>query len=217
MASLPLFPLGTVLMPGAQLPLQIFEPRYVALLRDLIERQDKQPPVFGVVAIRKGFEVGEHGVSALHTVGCAARLQQAADLGDQRFLVIAQGTTRFRLGPLDQAAGTAYTVAEITWLEDATGDPDEVERLAARLRTELASHRAHIGEEPVESPDDDQELSYWVAQSLSLELSDRQQLLATADTEARLRLGRRLVRREHTLSVSLHTAGRPPDGRMSLN
>lgn len=204
-------------MPGAPLQLQIFEPRYVALLRDLIERQDEQPPVFGVVAIRKGFEVGEQGVSALHAVGCAARLQQAADLGDQRFLVIAQGTDRFRLGPIDATAGTRYTVAEVTWLEEAMGDPDEVALVAAGLRPEIAAHRARIGEEQMEPPADDRELSYWVAQALSLELSDRQQLLATEDTEARLRLGRRLVRREHTLSVSLGTAGRPTQQPMSLN
>lgn len=69
MATLPLFPLGTVLMPGAQLPLQIFEPRYVALLRDLLAGQDERSPLFGVVAIREGYEVGDDGVRALHPVG----------------------------------------------------------------------------------------------------------------------------------------------------
>ncbi len=204
-------------MPGAPLPLQIFEPRYVALLRDLVERQDEQPPVFGVVAIRKGFEVGEHGVSALHTVGCAARLLQAADLGEQRFLVVAQGTDRFVLGPLDESAGTPYTVAEVTWLEEIEGNRVEVELLAARLRAQLADHRARIGADPVPAPVDDRELSYWLPQALSLELADHQQLLATADTESRLRLGVKLLRREHTLTVSLGTVGRPPDERMSLN
>ena len=97
MAVLPLFPLGTVLMPGAQLPLQVFEPRYLQLLRDLIENQDRQVPVFGVVAIREGHEVGADGVRALHAVGCAAQLTQAAALGDNRFLVISTGISRFRL------------------------------------------------------------------------------------------------------------------------
>lgn len=217
MAALPIFPLGTVLMPGVQLPLQIFEQRYVALLRDLVERQDEQPPVFGVVAIRKGFEVGEDGVKALHAVGCAAQVQQAAELGDRRFLVIAQGTRRFRLGPVDEAAGTPYTVAEVTWLDEPTGDAEEAELLAAGLRPQIAAHRARIGEEPAPPPEAALDLSYWVAQALSLELSDRQQLLSAADTETRLRLGRRLVRREHALSVSLGTAGRQPGEQISLN
>ena len=53
MARLPLFPLGTVLFPGVRLPLQVFEPRYVALLRDLAE----MPPAeraFGVVTSTSG-------------------------------------------------------------------------------------------------------------------------------------------------------------------
>ncbi len=204
-------------MPGAHLPLQIFEPRYVALLRDLVESQGEQAPVFGVVAIRKGFEVGEHGVSALHTVGCAAHLLQAADLGEQRFVVVAQGTDRFELGPLHESASTPYTVAEVTWLEEVEGDRVEVELLAARLRTQLADHHARIGADPTPAPEDNRELSYWLPQALSLELSDHQQLLATVDTESRLRLGAKLLRREHALAVSLGTVGRPPDQGMSLN
>ena len=87
MAVLPLFPLGTVLMPGAQLPLQVFEQRYLQLLHDLVEKQDRQTPVFGVVAIREGYEVGDQ-VLALHAVGCAAQLTHVAALGDRRFLVV---------------------------------------------------------------------------------------------------------------------------------
>ena len=97
MATLPLFPLGTVLMPGGRLPLQIFEPRYVQLLRDLLDGQDERSPVFGVVAIREGFEVGDDGVRALHPVGCGALLTQAAALEGERFLVVSEGTDRFRL------------------------------------------------------------------------------------------------------------------------
>ena len=97
MATLPLFPLGTVLMPGGRLPLQIFEPRYVRLLRDLLDGQDERSPVFGVVAIREGYEVGDDGVRALHPIGCGALLTQAAALEGERFLVVSVGTDRFRL------------------------------------------------------------------------------------------------------------------------
>jgi uncharacterized protein len=88
MASLPLFPLSTVLMPGARLPLQIFEPRYVALLRDLLSGQDERSPLFGVIAIREGYEVGEDGVKAVHPIGCAALLTQVAVIEDERFLIV---------------------------------------------------------------------------------------------------------------------------------
>ena len=56
--DLPLFPLGTVLFPGMQLPLQLFEPRYLQMFQD-IARQDSR---FGVVLIKEGVEVGEPAV-----------------------------------------------------------------------------------------------------------------------------------------------------------
>jgi Lon protease-like protein len=52
---LPLFPLGTVLFPGLVLPLHIFEERYRSMIRDLVT--DREPGEFGVVAIRRGWEV----------------------------------------------------------------------------------------------------------------------------------------------------------------
>ena len=122
MATLPLFPLGTVLMPGARLPLQIFEPRYVQLLKDLLDGQDERLPVFGVIAIREGFEVGEDGVRALHPVGCGALLIQAAALEGERFLAVSEGTDRFHLDAIDESAGTPYTTARITWLPEPDGD-----------------------------------------------------------------------------------------------
>jgi aspartyl-tRNA synthetase len=52
---LPMFPLGMPLLPGRLLPLRIFEPRYVALLRHCLQQES---PEFGVVLIERGFEVG---------------------------------------------------------------------------------------------------------------------------------------------------------------
>ena len=51
---LPMFPLGTVLLPGAPLPLQVFEPRYRGLTHDCLAGV----PEFGVVLIERGSEVG---------------------------------------------------------------------------------------------------------------------------------------------------------------
>ena len=77
MPSLPLFPLGTVLLPGARLPLQLFEPRYLELARGLAER-DADERCFGVLLIRKGHEVGPDAVSDLHGIGCEARVDAMA-------------------------------------------------------------------------------------------------------------------------------------------
>ena len=56
-SALPLFPLGTVLFPGLVLPLHIFEERYRELVRTLLERPEPTDRTFGVVAIRRGWEV----------------------------------------------------------------------------------------------------------------------------------------------------------------
>jgi len=216
MATLPLFPLGTVLMPGGRLPLQIFEPRYVQLLKDLLDGQDERLPVFGVIAIREGFEVGDDGVRALHPVGCGALLTQAAALEDERFLVVSEGTDRFRLDAIDESAGTPYTTARVTWLPEPDGDVPAITVLAARLRAELTAFAAATGAEP-ELPTEDRSLAYAVPDTVSLDVADRQRLLASSDTESRLRLGIRLVRREREFASALGAVGRAPIPPFSLN
>jgi Lon protease-like protein len=216
MASLPLFPLGTVLMPGARLPLQIFEPRYVMLLRDLLSGQDERSPVFGVIAIRKGFEVGENGVEALHPIGCGALLTQVAVLQDERFIIISEGTERFHLDAIDTTAGTPYTTGEVSWLDEPDGDAGTVFGLASRLREELSDYAAATGEE-VELPDDERALSYAVPLTISLDLADCQSLLESADTESRLRLGLHLVHRERELAAALSAVAKQQPPPSNLN
>lgn len=212
---LPLFPLGTVLVPGAHLPLQIFEPRYVELLSDLVNAMDA--PEFGVVAIRQGHEVGADSVHDLHDIGCVARVGQVASVGDGRYLVLSTGVHRFRLDALDRGAGTAYLMGEVTVLDEPTGDAQEVPGVAARLRRALHDYAAVLGAEEPSWPGDAVELSYAVGAAIGLDLGDRQRLLATADTESRLRLGLRLVRREHSLAQMLHVVPPPADHTFNLN
>jgi uncharacterized protein len=217
MATLPLFPLGTVLLPGAQLPLQIFEPRYVALLRDLLTGQDERSPLFGVVAIREGYEVGDDGVRALHPVGCAALLTQAAALESERFLVVSVGTDRFRLDGIDDDASTPYATGDVTWLDEPEGDDLRVTALAERVREELVGYAAFLGAEEPELPDDNRLLSYVVPQVVSLDVADRQALLESTDTESRLRLGLTLAHREREFATALGAVSQPPHPPLNLN
>ena len=60
--QLPVFPLNTVVFPGVTLPLHVFEDRYRALVHHLLKIGEKPDRVFGIVAIREGYEVGKHGV-----------------------------------------------------------------------------------------------------------------------------------------------------------
>src|SRR5712691_11117723 len=65
---LPLFPLGSVLFPGALMPLHIFESRYRLLVRRCIQRKQS----FGIVLIRSGSEVGASAEP--HAIGTEARI-----------------------------------------------------------------------------------------------------------------------------------------------
>jgi len=87
-----MFPLQSVLLPGETLPLNIFEPRYSRLVQDCIATAD---PVFGVVLISQGLEVG--GGDARSDVGALARISQYADLGMGQYQLVAPVGERIRV------------------------------------------------------------------------------------------------------------------------
>ncbi|MCW2701503.1 MAG: Peptidase lon domain protein [Blastococcus sp.] len=117
---IPLFPLGTPLFPGVVLPLQIFEPRYRRLVRDLTAlpgSSDRRR--FGVVSIRQGWEVEQVApAEALYDVGCTARLHTVRPQADGGFRIVTVGGDRFRL--LDVVVGDEppYLQGEVEWLAD---------------------------------------------------------------------------------------------------
>ena len=86
MAVMPMFPLGTVLLPGAVLPLHVFEPRYQQLVRDCLDAPEHE---FGVVLIDRGSEVG--GGDSRLAVGVVARMVQVAAIEGGRFAVVDRG------------------------------------------------------------------------------------------------------------------------------
>jgi uncharacterized protein len=196
--TMPLFPLGTVLYPGLLLPLHIFEERYRRLVRDLLD--GPEPQEFGVIAIRKGRETGVEGVSALYEIGCAAALRQVARHGDGRFDVVVAGTQRFRLLGLDQSR--PYLQGEIELLAEGTGDEAAaaltaraVQRAFRDYLDALATQGAARVDVP-DLPDEPVLLSYLVAASMIVDLSDRQVLLAEPDAAGRLAAERTLLARE---------------------
>lgn len=110
-----MFPLGTVLLPFAHLPLHIFEPRYRALVRDCLAGDGE----FGVVLIERGQEVG--GGDVRFGVGTVARIVQTAELPDGRWLLDAVGTERFRV--TEWLAEDPYPLAMVEGIDD--GPPDD--------------------------------------------------------------------------------------------
>lgn len=91
MTVMPMFPLGSVLMPAMPLPLRIFEPRYLKLLGDLMGSEN---PEFGVVLIERGDEVGGGEkrmtlgtIAAVINIGTTQEFYGLESLGTQRFRV----------------------------------------------------------------------------------------------------------------------------------
>jgi hypothetical protein len=211
-ARLPLFPLGTVLFPGLVLPLHIFEERYRELVRHLVGLPEGAPREFGVVAIRRGWEVqpaSGAGASApaeapviLHDVGCTAELRQVTELPDGGFDLVTVGRRRFRTVDVDERSAP-YLTAEVEWLPEPAGQEEVADLLAPRVLAVFRQYLGLIRADPAELseqlPDDPTVISHLVAATAALTVADRQHLLATPDTAARLRAELRLLSREAAL------------------
>lgn len=131
--QIPLFPLSHGLFPDGMLSLQIFEVRYL----DLIKRCHQQGLPFGVVWLKKGSEVKVPGeVPLLHDFGCVAHIRNFQQIQPNLFVVTCQGGARFELHDT-QAGPFGVWQGDITYLSN---DP-EVE-----LPASLQKHADRLGQ-----------------------------------------------------------------------
>jgi uncharacterized protein len=211
--TLPLFPLGTVLMPGAALPLHIFEPRYRQLTVDLVTGAvpDRQ---FGVVAVREGWTPDDDGLRSLHLIGCTAEMRDVRRLPDGRFDIVTKGGRRFRLLDLD-AESKPYLMGSVEYLPDAEPPPPAgmIQMLSAAAR---AAHRRYCatawkaGDWSEPDPDmDPSALAHVLAADCLLPIDDRQHLLEQISPTERLRMIRMLMARETGLLSQLRAVPAP--------
>jgi uncharacterized protein len=92
--AIPLFPLsGAILLPGGQLPLNIFEPRYLAMFDDAMRGER----IIGMIQPEAGVDAGPGEAPRLRPVGAAGRITQLSETGDGRYFVVLSGIARFRL------------------------------------------------------------------------------------------------------------------------
>lgn len=128
-----MFPLGSVLMPAMPLPLRLFEPRYLAMLDAVLERDTLD---FGVVLIERGHEVG--GGDTRFGVGTMARVEQV-ESGDGLAALMARGARRFTVD--SWLTEDPWPQADVTMVDDLEWD-DQHEDLLTRteqtVRTTLA-------------------------------------------------------------------------------
>jgi uncharacterized protein len=198
-SPLPLFPLGAVLFPGLVMPLHVFEDRYRTLVRDLIARPEGSRREFGVVAIRRGWEV-DVGTAAvtLYDVGCVAEVREITEHPDGRFDLVTVGRTPFEITEMVRA-DTPYLQAEVQPLAepDHSEDPELLlPQLLATFQAYLRLFRGDTGELGEQLPDDPVVMSYLVAATAALTVAQRQELLAIPDTAGRLRTELVMLRRE---------------------
>ena len=180
---MPMFPLGTVLLPGQRLPLQVFEPRYLALVDTCLHHQPE--PEFGVVLISRGHEVG--GGDERTDVGCLAHIDAALPLPANRFALDCVGTQRIRVHTW--LSDDPYPRAEVEQWPDAAGAAEQArfDDVAVRVRrlVDLAQELATRAGGPApdidplaDLPDDASARAYALATRLPIAQTDRQALLA---------------------------------------
>jgi uncharacterized protein len=181
---LPMFPLGTVLLPYSVLPLHVFEPRYRALVRHVLDGDQE----FGIVLIERGSEVG--GGDVRFGVGTLAHVVQFAQLDDGRFALAVVGAARIRVERW--LPEEPFPRAEVVELPEVDGEGDAAALRASAadsLRGMLALAAQLPGGSEIPVPGiaaDPEEAAYEIAALAALGPLDAQRVLELPDTASRL-------------------------------
>jgi Lon protease-like protein len=169
-ALLPLFPLELVLLPGTPLPLHIFEPRYKEMIRECISAEAP----FGVV---RAFEEG------IAEVGCTAEIITVTkEYPDGRLDLICEGRKRFEV--IEVNRDRSFLQAEVLIVPDDPEAAVQEERVkAVQLHLEILSLAGAVQDF---SAADQNQLSFYLAGSLPLDLDFKQKLLAMRSEAQRI-------------------------------
>ena len=206
-AAVPVFPLtGAVLFPRGLLPLNIFEPRYLAMVKDAMAATGAAHRVIGIIQPKGG---GKNGAPpALYKIGCLGRITEYRETDDGRILIALAGISRFRVGAeLDRDTLYRQVVTDYHGFADDRHDPaplDSATRagLEDALRPYLDARGLAADWDAVQSADDDA-LTITLASALPFEPAEKQALLETIS----------LADRAQTLSALMSfAAGSGPTG-----
>jgi len=104
---IPVFPLpGALLLPRARLPLHLFEPRYLAMLDDVLKTSNR------LIGMVQPYETP--GGGRLHTIGCAGKVTAFSETEDGRYMITLSGASRFRI--MEEVEGfTPYRRCKVNW------------------------------------------------------------------------------------------------------
>ncbi|HEY8329591.1 MAG TPA: LON peptidase substrate-binding domain-containing protein [Rhodanobacter sp.] len=179
--EMPLFPLASVLFPGGQLQLRIFEPRYL----DLVRECTRHGTGFGVCLILQGQEVGEPALPA--AIGTIARISDFHRDDDGLLGIVAEGGTRFRVARSRvRSDGLLRGDVEVWPDEPEKQVPVEfalLQTILERLIETMAPHWRHA---PRSAYDDASWLGFRLAELLPLDTGEQQRMLELDDPLQRL-------------------------------
>lgn len=179
--SLPLFPLSTVLFPGGQLQLRIFERRYLDMVRECARNGGG----FGVCLILQGQEVGEPALPA--AIGTEARIVDFHNREDGLLGILAEGGERFRVSRTRvRSDGLVLGDAERWEAEASCMVPVEfalLQTIAERLIEKMAPHWRHAS--PAQY-DNASWLGFRLAELLPLDANEQQRMLEITNPVLRL-------------------------------
>jgi len=198
---LPIFPLtGVLLLPRGRLPLNIFEPRYLAMTRAalggerLIGMVQPSDPGAGGPGIAPGIDRMNPPV---YPVGCAGRLTQFSETDDGRYLITLTGVSRFRIREelplLDGYRRVVPDWQPFTHDRQRPGRPDfDRDRLIRGLKSYFAQRQIQADFEAIEKAPGEY-LVTSLAMACPFAPSEKQALLEAADPDERARLLTTLV------------------------
>jgi Lon protease-like protein len=194
-ARLRLFPLNTVLFPGASLHLHVFEPRYKQMISECLDGGEE----FGVCLIRDGAEAGDPDVDP-YEIGTTAEIGDVMPLPFGRYYISTVGKRRFKVNAI--VSREPYLLGEVEYLDELEGDDDsgEIETLNADIREEFAQYLHLLVEcsgskNAVDLPIDPVGASYAIGDALQVADSVKQRLLEAGDANHRLKIELDFLRR----------------------
>ncbi len=177
MNEMPLFPLDVVLFPGWPMPLNIFEPRYLEMIRYCVE--EDQP--FGIVLIKKGNAEFDTAVQPC-AVGCTVKVSQVEKLEDGRLLIVAIGQSRFRIEAVHR--DKPYLVGDVVDFPFVDEDRsvlktavNNLHPLVVEYLTILAHANDNVQLDVTQVPLDPEDLAYMACALLQAPLETKQSLL----------------------------------------
>ncbi|HEV2238980.1 MAG TPA: LON peptidase substrate-binding domain-containing protein [Ktedonobacterales bacterium] len=188
-----LFPLNLVLFPGMALPLNVFEPRYVAMVAQCLETGKP----FGVMLARPE---SLFGLEVPYPVGTLARIVDHQRLPDGRYILLTHGTQRVRV--LRESRDQSCLRGLVTPLCDEDESPDMLVALAREARDAFVAYLGVVltlvgsEERTIAVPQDPTDLSYTIGMCLTCEDAEKQKLLEMTYASERLQAEIALLRAE---------------------